>query len=220
MSDSIEAEKEELKAADLSPALVERETKAKKTWFFERGDGKIIACEEKEAWQITYNRSTWKRRDFRILGTSDGTTYQRIVKASMGEAYELAPQIEAKKKELLRYQKAEEDLLLNEVVDMEGDPSDTINEANKGKVRRLRTIIDRIHGELDVIEERYKTVTAGVVKNATEAELAVAMKNQEKRLADKLDFDWPDQNGNIETPAGSSKPRQQLLGILSGSGRI
>lgn len=216
MTDSIEQEKEALRSQDLSPAMVERANAPKKTWFFERGDGKVIACEEKEAWQICYNRSTWKRRDFRILGTSDGTTYNRIVKESMTEAHALAPEIEKKKTELTRYMKGEEDLLLNEVVDMEGDPSDTVNEANKAKVIRLRTIINRIHKELDEMESRYKSVTSSVVKHATEAELEVAKSNQAARLAQGLDFDWPDGSLNIETPAGSSKPRQQILGMLSG----
>lgn len=202
---------------DLSPEMMARATAPKKTWFFERmGDGKIFACEESEAWQICYNKSTWKRRDFRLVGTSDGTTYNKMVKEMMQEAHQLAPKIEEKKKELQRYMKAEEDLIMNQAVDMEGDPSDTVNEENKQKVMRLRKIMDRVHGDLDVMEGRYKEVTASVVKHATEAEIEVAKANQAARVAQGLDVDWPEYNLNIITPAGSSKPRSKIVGILEG----
>jgi len=206
-----------MKSQDLSPAAIEKATAPKKTWFFERmGDGSIFACEEREAWQIVFNKSKWKRRDFRLVGTSDGTTYHRITKESMAEAYALAPTIESKKVELQRYMKAEEDLIIGEAVDMEGDASDTFNEANKQKVLRLRKIMDRLHSELDALEQRYKEVTASVVKNATNAELEVAKANQAKRIEQGLGFDWPDADLNIQTPAGSHKPRTKILGILGG----
>jgi hypothetical protein len=216
MSD-IEQEKMEMKNNDLSPAMLERANAPKKTWFFKRlGDGKIFATEEKEAWQIVYNRSTWKRRDFQMLGTSDGTTYNRIIRESMVEAQKLAPEIEKKKVELQKYMASEENLIMNEVVDMEGDPSDSFNEANKQKVLRLRTIMDRIHKELDSLEERYKTVVKDVVTRATEEEMKIAIENQNKRAEQGLELDWPDENLNVQTPAGSSKPRAKILGMLQG----
>ena len=217
MADSIELEKQEMMNNDLSPAAIERATAPKKTWFFERmGDGKVFACEENEAWQICYNKSTWKRRDFRMLGTSDGTTYHRIVKESMVEAREIAPQIEKKKEELQRYMAGEEKLLVDEAVDMEGDPADVANEANKQKVLRLRAIMNRLHSELDTMEAHYKTLTASVVNRATEAELNQAKANQQARIDQGHELDWPDESLNIQTPAGSSKPRQKILGMLQG----
>lgn len=216
MSD-LDKEKEELRSRDLSPEMLARATAPKKTWFFKRmGDGKVFACEEREAWQIVYNRSTWKRRDFQLLGTSDGTTYHRITKESMAEAHQLAPEIDKKKAELQRYMDAEEKLVVDEAVDMEGDPSDVVNEANKQKVIRLRNIMDRLHGELDKMEGRYREVTASVVKRATDAEMEVAIANQKARVAQGLDVDWPDESLNIQTPAGSHKPRNKILGILEG----
>lgn len=212
---NIEEEKAAVMAEDLSPAMVERISKPKKTWFFERmGDGMILATEENEAWQICYNKSNWKRKDFRLLGTSDGTTFHRIVKESMSDARVLEPQIDQKRKELKRYMDAEENLITNEAVDMEGDPSDTVNEENKKKVSRLRTIIDRIHTQLDELEEQYKTVTASVVNRATEAELEVAKKNQADRVAQGIDLDWPDNNLNIMTPEAQGGGRQKILGII------
>lgn len=204
-------------AQDLSPAMMAKLSAPKKTWFFERmGDGKTFACEEQEAWQICYNRSNWKRRDFRLIGTSDGTTFHRIVKESMNEARVLEPQIETKRSELQRYMDAEEKLLVDEAVDMEGDPSDTFNEQNKQKVLRLRKIIDRLHEELDVVEGRYKDVTAKVLKIATDAELEVAKKNQADRIAQGTDLDWPDQNLNIQTPEAKGGGRQKILGLIGG----
>jgi len=215
---SLEEEKQEIMQQDLSPAMMERASKPKKTWFFERmGDGTIIACEEREAWQIVYNRSNWKRRDFRLLGTSDGTTFHRIVKESMTEAHQLSPQIDTKKAELQKYMDREENLLLDEVVDMEGDPSDAINESNKQKVLRLREIMNRLHNELDSMEARYKEVTSSVLKRASDAELEVAKKNQADRVAQGMEVDWPDQNLNIQTPeAPGGNKRSKILGLIGG----
>lgn len=206
-----------MKAQDISPAMMAKLSTPKKTWFFERmGDGFVLACEQEEAWQIVYNRSNWKRRDFRLLGTSDGTTFHRIVKESMAEARILEPQIQTKRAELQRYMDAEEKLVIDEAVDMEGDPADTFNEANKQKVIRLRKIIDRLHGELDEIESRYKEVTAAVLKRATDAEFEVAKKNQAERIAAGQELDWPDQNLNIQTPEAKGGGRQKILGLIGG----
>lgn len=208
-------------AQDLSPQMMAKLSTPKKTWFFERmGDGKIFACEEREAWQICFNKSNWKRRDFRLLGTSDGTTFYKIVKESMVEARQLEPEIEKKRAELQRYMDAEEKLIMNEAVDMEGDPEDVINEQNKQKVLRLRKIMDRLHEELDTVEARYREVTASVIKRATDAEMEVAIKNQEAFVADQrargLDpvLDWPDQNLNIQTPEAKGGGRQKILGLI------
>jgi hypothetical protein len=216
---SLEEEKAEVMAQDLSPQMMAKLSTPKKTWFFERmGDGKIFACEEREAWQICFNKSNWKRRDFRLLGTSDGTTFYKIVKESMVEARQLEPEIE--RTELQRYMDAEEKLIMNEAVDMEGDPEDVINEQNKQKVLRLRKIMDRLHEELDTVEARYREVTASVIKRATDAEMEVAIKNQEAFVADQrargLDpvLDWPDQNLNIQTPEAKGGGRQKILGLI------
>jgi hypothetical protein len=218
---SLEEEKAEVMAQDLSPQMMAKLSTPKKTWFFERmGDGKIFACEEREAWQICFNKSNWKRRDFRLLGTSDGTTFYKIVKESMVEARQLEPEIEKKRTELQRYMDAEEKLIMNEAVDMEGDPEDVINEQNKQKVLRLRKIMDRLHEELDTVEARYREVTASVIKRATDAEMEVAIKNQEAFVADQrargLDpvLDWPDQNLNIQTPEAKGGGRQKILGLI------
>lgn len=224
MSGEHEKAVEDMRGHDLSPAMVEKETRAKKTWFFERmGDGKIIAAEQREAWDICYNKSNWKRRDFKLLGTSNGQTYTKIVRESMSRVQQLRPQVEAKRVELQKYMQSEENLITNEAVDMEGDPADTENEKNKLKVLRLRKIIDRINGELDILEDELQKHVCEVVSLAFAAELEVAKENQAQRIknCDNTEnpsacLDWPDKNLNIKTPAGSHKPREQILGILGG----
>lgn len=212
---NVDEERQQVMSNDLTPAMMEKASRPKKTWFFKRlGDGKVIATEEREAWQICYNKSTWKRRDFQLIGTSDGTTFHKIVRESITEAQQLEPEINKKKAELEKFMKREEDLILDEVVDMEGDPSDTENERNKQKVLRLRKIIDDIHEALDEMEGRYKELVADVVQRATDAEMKVAMKNQEERVAQGMDVDWPDANLNIQTPEAKAGGRQKILGLI------
>lgn len=214
---NLDDERQQVMSQDLTPAMMQKASAPKKTWFFKRlGDGKVIATEEREAWQICYNRSTWKRRDFQLIGTSDGTTFHRIVKQSIVDAQKLEPEINQKKAELEKFMKREEDLILDEVVDMEGDPSDVENERNKQKVLRLRKIIDDLHESLDEMEERYRALVADVVQTATDAEMEVAIKNQADRIAQGLDVDWPDQNLNIQTPEAKAGGRQKILGLIGG----
>lgn len=215
---NFEEEKQQVMSNDLTPAMREKASKPKKTWFFKRlGDGKILATEAREAWQICYNKSTWKRRDFQLIGTSDGTTFNKIIRSSMTEAQVLEPQIEKKKAELEKFMKREEDLILDEVVDMEGDPSDSENERNKQKVLRLRKIIDDLNTSLDEMEEKFKSLVADVVQRATDAEMEIAIKNQKERLAQGLDVDWPDSDMNIQTPEANGQKRKKLLGLVGGA---
>lgn len=212
----IDKEKEETMNSDLSPAMREKLSKPKKTWFFKRlGDGYVFATEEREAWDICNNRSSWKRRDFQLIGTSDGKTFHRIISESMVRARELEPQLDQKKAELQKYQTVEENLIMNEAVDMEGDTDDAENEANKKKVLRLRGIMDRIHGELDVLEEEFKSVVGDVIKTATDAEMEVAIKNQKERIANEEEIDWPRDDININTPDTNSKRRQKIVNLMN-----
>lgn len=195
---------EEIKNRDLTPAAVARWSAPKKTWFFERGDGTIIFAEEAEAWDIVHNRSEWKRHDFKLIGVSDGTTYQKLAKESMAAAKRLEPEIAKKKAEVKRYEVAEGDLLVGEAVDME-DKADPINAANIAKVERLRKIIDRIHGEIDALEAQYKKATGDVVKRAQAAELEAARGH----------IEWPSAV-NIATPGASQQERQKILTLMGG----
>lgn len=212
-----EKEIEDIRSNDITPAMMAEAKKPKKTWFFERmGDGMIFPAEAREAWDICYNKSNWKRHDFKLLGTSDGKTYMRIVEESMGRAKVLEPEIAKKKEELSKYMRAEEKLIMDEAVDMEGDPTDKENEANKAKVLRLRGIMERLHDELDKLEEEFKNISSDIVKRATDAELEVAKKNQQARIDAGQDLDWPDQDENIITPNTDPKGRGKILGLMTG----
>lgn len=223
MNEQHEKEVEDIRSSDMTPAMMEQASRPKKTWFFERfreGDKghMIFPCEEREAWEIVYNNSTWKlsKNNFRLLGTSDGSTYQRIVRESLSKAREIEPIIVKKKEEMSKYMRAEENLIMNEVVDMEGDPSDATNEENKKKVLRLRAIIDRLHEELDKLEEEFRHISSDIVKRATAEELEVAKKNQAARIEQGLGLDWPDPDANIITPDVDDRGRNKILSIMSG----
>lgn len=212
MNDQIDENKdiEETKARDLGS--MEKAKAPRKTWFFERmGDSMIFPAEIKEAWDICYNRSNWKRRDFRLIGTSDGTTYARIVRDAMTDAHRLEPELEKMKVELKKYERAEDNLIVSEAVDMEGDPSDTFNEANKQKILRLRKIIDRLNDQLEAKEEEYRGAVKNVVARATAAELEAARENTKK-----FGLEWPDEQANIQTPDSGPKERGKILRIMEG----
>ncbi len=191
-----------IKSADLSGMA--KETAPKKTWFFERGDGVIFPCEEREAWDIVYNQSSWKRRDFKLVGVSDGTTYNKVSREAIVTAKKLEPEIAALEAELKRYQTAEDRLMVDEVVDME-DEADPINAANIAKVKRLRKIMARVKKDLSSKKELYRSTVSNVVKKAIAAELEKARGN----------IEWPS-IVNIITPNASDQDRKKILNLMNG----
>jgi len=205
---------DELKGRDLNPSMVAQETAPKPTWFVRRGSGKrageVIAVEEKEAWDMLNNTSSWKFKDFQFIGQSDGTTYQRVVKESLAAANKLAPEIEELKKTIARYRNQEDRILMDEVIDMEGDPSDTVNEAGKQKIIRLRGIVAREEDKLEKLEAAHRKATADVVKNATDAELKVAIENWKVKKV------WPADDINILTPNATPRERQKIIAKMQG----
>lgn len=199
---------EDLKGRDLSAAEISRAKAPKPTWFVKRtGDGFIFACEEREAWDIINNHSTWKRHDFTFIGYSDGKTYKKICDESMAGAVKLEPEINATRIEIEKYRGAEEKLIINEAVDMDGDKEDTGNEENKQKVLRLRKIIAKLDAKLEDLEKRYKNFTSDVVRRATDEEMKIAMKNWKKKHT------WPGAV-NIITPSASPDERRRILGSM------
>lgn len=207
------AKPEDLKGRDLSPGLVSRAKAPKPTWFVERlGDGMIFACEELEAWDIINNHSRWKRNDFKFIGHSDGKTYKRVTEENLAGAAKLEPEMDRLKVEIGKYRSAEEKLLINEGVDMEGDPEDAENEANKKRVARIRTILDRLEDQLEEIERQHRDYSADVVKKATQAELKVARENWSKERV------WPS-DVHILTPNASPRERARILAAMSAGGK-
>lgn len=196
---------EDFKSNDLSPAQVAQATTPKKTWFFERSDGMIFPAEEKEAWDIINNRSEWKRRDFKLLGVSDGRTYQKITKQSLVSASRLNLEIEELTVNIKNYEKAAERLLVEEAIDVT-DEEDAENMANLKKLKRLKNITAKMKKEHATKLEKYKTMVRDIVKNATEAELKVARGNIEMPSA-----------VNIITPNVSGSERTRILNVMGKS---
>lgn len=198
-------DKDQVMQSDL--AAVQRDTKPKKTWFFERmGDGMVFPCEEKEAWDICNNRSEWKRKDFKLLGTSDGTTYQKVIAESRSAADRLSPIVTTLEKEVERYVNLEEKFMLENIVDMDlDDELDAENAEHKKKVLKIRGIIDRKKEQLASSKKEYQAAVSGATKAAIDAELEVAKENMRKHGAD-----WPGQV-NIITPDATPADRAKIL---------
>lgn len=193
------------RASDMSSGMIAREKAPKKTWFFERmGDKKVFACEEKEAWETIYNNSTWRRRDFRLLGVSDGKTYSAIMNGSMAEAARLDREVQSLSKQMQEYQKVEHRLLVDEVVDME-DLTDPVNAANVEKVKRLRKIMNRLETQLSAKEKELKNIFQIVHDRAFNAELEKARGNIE--MPSRVD---------IITPKAAPKDRKKILTLMEG----
>ena len=112
-------------------------TRVGKTWFIERGDGKIFACEEKEAWNILKNRSNWQRSDFKIVGVSDGKKYVEAIKNASEEKRKVDTQIAEKSSELTRYLNTLDKFKFDQLL----DDSDE-------KVIKVKNIIDNINREI------------------------------------------------------------------------
>ena len=191
MSDSIE-EKEEMKNRDLSPAMVEKMTRPKKTWFIQRtGDGFIFACEEEEAWKTLTNRSTWARHDFKILGVSDGTTYARFINESKGKAREIHSKIVEVENEVNKYRKTEEKFVFEDLLDLT-DP----------KVLKVKSIIAEYDGKLDVMNKEYSDMTKNVAQSAFDAELKAAIDGGSRQFPGNCD---------IMTPGASEQERAKII---------
>lgn len=203
---------EEVRGRDMSNAEVQRASQPKPTWFVKKmwtKNQEVFACEEREAWDLLNNHSTWKRSgsDFQFIGHSDGKTYKKVVDSSIIEVKRLEPEMATIRAEIARYRKAEEHLLVNEAVDMDGDPKDAVNEENKAKVKRLQTIVNKLDDKLEKLETEYRSNTKGIVQKATEAEMKVAIKNWKARRV------WPGAV-NISTPDANPAERQRILTMM------
>jgi hypothetical protein len=195
---------EEQKLADLAEASRVGQTKINKTWFIERtGDKKIFACEENEASEIMYNRGNWMRRDFKIIGVSDGTTYQKVIAESQGKSKDVFAEIQALELELKRYRQLEEKMIFEELV----DPNDTDPKTlpQREKLLKLRGIIDGYLKKIEGKNEEYRKLTKGINEVAFQAELEVARGHIERPG-----------NKNILTPGATGEERQKIIKSMKG----
>lgn len=165
---------EEMKQSDLSPSLVQQATTPKKTWFFKKNDGSIIAVEEKAAHQLIRNPQRvltergFRTLDYELIGVSDGKTYANYVNQEKKKLEGLKEEITQKKNDFRRYVKMLERFKFEEFLDDED-----------AKVKRAKTVIQKEEKELEELEEKYKNMFKNVPQNAFNAELEVAKGNIE-----------------------------------------
>lgn len=142
-------------------------TKVSNTWFFERtGDGYIFACDELEAWNLLNNKSNWARRDFKMLGMSDGKTYVSVLKSSNREKEQLMQERMLLDRDYQRYLQTEERLRFTELK----DDTDEMVIKVKGLIKELGDKIQAIDAQVN----DYNRIT---VKKAFDAELEKARGN-------------------------------------------
>lgn len=194
-------DQEEQKNADLAEA---KATKIGKTWFIKRlGDGYVFACEENEASEIMYNRGNWMRRDFKIIGVSDGKRFQEVIAESGSKANAVLAEVQELEVGLQRYRQTEERMIYTDLI----DPNDTSESTKEGR-DRLQKLRDIINGYLEKIEaknEEYKALTTGIRKLAFEEELKIALGHIERP-----------RNKNIITPGATPTERRKIVGKMQG----
>lgn len=161
-------------------------TKIGKTWFFERGDGKVIACGEQEAWNLLRNKSNWQRNDFKMIGVSDGTTYVNALKeAGLAKAQNEA-KVAEKNTEITRYLNTLDKFKFELLLDDKDE-----------KVVKVKGIIDGLKKEVSDLTQEFSKGQQEIVNRAFEAELSRARGNMEMPS-----------NQDIATPKGD---RERIL---------
>lgn len=138
-------------------------TKVVKTWFFERGDGKIFSTDEKEAWGILRNKSNWMRTDFKIIGVSDGQTYVKTIKSADKERQLTDSKVNEKTAELNRY-----------LATLDKFKFEMLLEDTDEKVVKVKGIIKGIQDEITELQSKFSKGFQDIINMAFEAELAVA----------------------------------------------
>lgn len=142
-------------------------SKPEPTWFFERGDGKIFACGEQEAWNLMKNKTEWMRRDFKLVGQSDGQTYFETLKNSKAEAREMLEKKKALQTDLARYVETENDLRFKQLKDDDDE-----------MVKRVLEKIANINKQIVEIDEKLASFNTLMVEKAFNLELEKAKISQ------------------------------------------
>lgn len=136
------------------------------TWFIERGDGYVFACDEAEAWGLFNNRSNWMRRDFKIIGVSDGKTYFNHIKENRNRAAKLSQEINDLKQTIQKYLNTEDKFRFELLLD------DTDEKVIKAKGLR-----EGAQTELAEKEKQLANINQVVIKEAFNLELSKARGN-------------------------------------------
>ena len=166
------------------------QSKPTKTWFIERGDGFVFACNESEAWGLFHNRTEWMRRDFKILGVSDGKTYFETIRKSKEEIVNLKERLATLKEAKAKYTKTEDRMRFEELLDDDHE-----------KVQKVVQLLEKTQKEISEVEKKIKTFNQDVINKAFNAELDKARGN----------IEMPS-NGDVITPQESQ--RQKILNSI------
>lgn len=196
---------EDLRSADL--AGMQQTNKPRPTWFIERGDGKIFAVEEAEAWDLMKNRSNWMRRDFKFLGMSDGSVYFEHIKGVTQRTAEIDAKLPALYESVGSYNRGIDRLIVEEATDEEDVDVDEENAKNVAKLNRLRKMRDRVMDEITALEKERATITKVVYEDAFNKELERARGNM-----------VAPSNTDIMTPhAQSDQERNKIINQIYGA---
>jgi polyhydroxyalkanoate synthesis regulator phasin len=133
------------------------------TWWFEGNDRKPFPAEEKEAFEIMTNRSSWKRHDLRLIGYSDGSAYNEIIRSAGTKARDLGEKVAEIKKDLNRYIAGHDKLRFEDMAE-ETDP----------RVVRAKKMIEELQAQVDPLEEELKSLRTNLIGTAFSAELEKA----------------------------------------------
>lgn len=167
-------------------------TKVRETWFIQRGQNPddIFACDEQEAWGLFHNRTNWMRRDFKIIGVSDGKTYVRIIKESGQKRTQLEERVKQLSADLTRYMHTQDKFKFEDLL------PDTDE-----KVVKIKAITEKLQKEIDEVNAQLQSIHSTIVKEAFDAELAIARGNIKHPT-----------NHDVFTPAGNRDKILQNLG--------
>jgi hypothetical protein len=167
-------------------------TKITKTWFIQRGNNPedVFACDEQEAWGLFNNRSNWMRRDFKIVGVSDGSTYVKTIKDGQQEIFSLQNEVAALSRDLTRYLETQDKLKF----------TDLLPETDE-KVIRVKVLVKELQDKIDEKSGVLSNAQKYVVDKAFKAELEVARGH----------IEMP-QNFDVFTPHGDREKILRQLG--------
>jgi hypothetical protein len=179
---------EEVRNADLAGVKLTPE----KTWFFERGDGKIFATGEDEAHEILRNRTNWMRRDFKMLGVSDGKTYDRMIKENKLVSQSIRSEVEKLTIDLNKFLATFDRMKFDQLL------SDTDD-----RIVKVKGLIKEIEDKIAVKEDEFTKLTKHSAQSAFDAELALARGH----------IEYPE-NKNVITPGKTGEDRKKILASM------
>jgi hypothetical protein len=122
-----------------------------------------FACGEAEAWDILNNRNDWMRKDFTMLGASDGETYFRIMREAARELPEKRAARDKLASDAARYRTTEDRLRFSE---LKGDDDE--------QVAKVVGILAELDAKIAAADLELANWNREVVERAFAAELAKA----------------------------------------------